>query len=326
MYIIIYSICTVEESILEQYKSNKTFSQCQYALKKEEGISMLEVKELSKQIGSFRLDNISLHLPKGYIMGLIGENGAGKTTLIRCLLDIYHKDYGKVWINGISLDEDEAAAKSQLGVVLESSMYDENMSALDNARIYGGLFPDYDEATFLKYMNRFNVDTGKKLKKLSRGMEIKFQIALALSHNAKLIIMDEPAGNLDESSRLELSHIVQDFISDGERSVLLSTHITAQLEDIADYITYMHNGRILFVHDKESLAEEYILVSGEDYKIRLIPKELVIGIRKGKYATEALVKKTRRYQPNWEVTVSTPTIEQIMFYISSGFSPDIFAR
>lgn len=285
---------------------------------------MLKVEELSKRIGNFHLDSVSFHLPKGYIMGLIGENGAGKTTLIRCLLDIYHKDTGKVWINGTDLDEDEAGVKSALGVVLEASMYDENMSAMDNARIYGRLFQDYDEETFLRYMKQFKVDVNKNLKKLSKGMEIKFQIALALSHNAKLLIMDEPAGNLDESSRTELSHILQDYISDGERSVLMSTHITSQLDEIADYVTYVHKGQILFCHDKESLAEEYILVSGEDYKIRRIPGELVLGMKKGKYSTEALVKKTRRYQPDREVTVSTPTIEQIMFYISSEYSTEFF--
>lgn len=279
---------------------------------------MLQVKELCKGIGNFRLDNINLHLPKGYIMGLIGQNGAGKTTLIRCLLDIYHKDSGTVRIDGISIDEEEAKAKEVLGVVLESSMYDSNMTALTNARIYGGLFPNYDEEKFLDYMKRFKVDPNKKLKKLSKGMEIKFQIALALSHDAKLLIMDEPAGNLDESTRSELSDILQDFISDGERSVLLSTHITSQLDAIADYIAYMQNGQMLFVHDRESLAEEYMLVSGEDYKIRLIPQELVVGVKKGKYSTQALVKKTRRYVPDKEVTVSAPNIEEIMYYISKN--------
>lgn len=279
---------------------------------------MLKIQELSKRINGFQLDNINLHLPKGYIMGLIGENGAGKTTLIRCLLEVYRRDYGKVWINGINMDEDEAGAKAQMGVVMEASMFDGNMKAMDIARIYGRLFKEFDEALFFNYMNRFHVDPSKKLKKLSKGMEIKFQIAFALSHNAKLLIMDEPAGNLDETTRNELSHILQDYISDGERSVLISTHITSQLDEIADYITYMHEGRILFSHDKESLAEEYILVSGEDYKIRLIPRELVIGIRKGKYATEALVKKTRRYQPDREVVVSTPTIEQTMYYLNQG--------
>ena len=162
--------------------------------------SMLLVEELSKRIGSFQLDNINLHLPKGYIMGLIGENGAGKTTFIRCLLETYRRDYGRVWIDGINLEEDEAGAKAALGVVLEASLYEENMSGIENARVYGKLFPKFDEELFLDYMKRFGVDSNKKLKKLSKGMEIKFQIAFALSHDAKLLIMDEPAGNLDEST------------------------------------------------------------------------------------------------------------------------------
>lgn len=279
---------------------------------------MLHIEELSKRIGKFQLDNISLHLPKGYIMGLIGENGAGKTTLIRCLMDIYRRDYGHIKVDGVSLEEEEARFKSMVGIVMESSMYEANMTGLQNARIYGELFQGFEEVKFLEYMKRFKVDENKKLRELSKGMEIKFQIAFALSHDAKLLILDEPAGNLDESSRKDLSHILQEFISDGEHSVLFSTHITAQLETIADYVAYLHDGKLLFCHDKESLGEAYMLVSGEDYKIRLIPKELVIGTKKGKYSTTALVKKTRRYQPDKEVNVSVPTIEDVMYYLAQG--------
>lgn len=279
---------------------------------------MLKIEGLSKQINAFRLNDINLHLPKGYIMGLIGENGAGKTTFLRCILDIYHKDCGKVWINGIDLDEDEAAVKEQMGVVMEASMFDGNRKAIEVAGLCGGLFQEYDEAVFFSYMERFGVDPYKKLKRLSKGMEIKFQIAFALSHHAKLLILDEPAGNLDEAARRDLSHILQEYISDGKHSVLLSTHITSQLDEIADYVTYIQNGSILFSEDKESLAEQYVLISGEDYKIRLIPEELIVGVRKGKYATEALVKKTRHYRPDREVIVSAPTIEQIMYYLSKS--------
>lgn len=279
---------------------------------------MLVINDLKKQLGEFQLDISNIHLPKGYIMGLIGENGAGKTSLIRCLLNMYRRDCGEILVDGNSIDKNEAIVKDRLGVVLEASLYEKNMSGLDNANIYGRLFSNYQEQVFLKYMSRFDVDPKKKLKKLSKGMELKFQIAMALSHDAKLLILDEPAGNLDEHSRAELSGALQEFIGDGQRSVLLSTHITSQLDEIADYITYLHSGKIIFSKDIESLKEDYRIVSGEDYKIRLLPSHLVIGVKKAAYSTEALVKYNGRLQQNKELIMTAPTIEQIMYYMNQG--------
>jgi len=289
---------------------------------------MLRVENLNKEIINLALKDISFHLPKGYIMGLIGVNASGKSSLIKTIINIYHKDSGKVYIDGLSMDEEERKAKNLMGIVLDENFYEPNLSVSDNAKYFGKYFEHYDHELFIRYCRRFNVDTKKKLGKLSKGQQMKFQIAFALSHNAKLFIMDEPTANLDQAFRQEFMEIMQDLISDGERSILLATHQTDTLDQIADYITLLHKGRIVFSMSKEVLMDKYILLSGEADKINALPKDLVVYRENGIYRSMAMIYKPdtknclrNSYDEiieNARLTKVRPTIEEIMYFMIKG--------
>jgi len=300
---------------------------------------MLRVEHLNKEIMDFSLEDVCFHLPKGYIMGLIGVNASGKSTLIKTLINIYHKDNGKIYVAGLSMDEEEKTAKNLLGIVLNENFYELNLTAEENAKNFGNYFEHYNHHDFLRYCRQFHVDTKKKLRRLSKGQHMKFQIAFALSHSAKLFIMDEPTANLDQAFRQEFMDIMQDLIADGEKSILLATHQTDTLDQIADYITLLHEGKIVFSMSKEILMDKYILLSGEESKINALPERMVVYRENGIYNSMALI-----YNPEIEMRDSCnrmqmgqndnsifdvflddsglillkPTIEEIMYFMIKG--------
>lgn len=294
---------------------------------------MLRVESLNKKLINFELKDVSFHLPKGYIMGLIGVNASGKSSLIKTIINIYHKDSGKIYINGTSMDEDERRAKSLMGIVLDENFYEPGLDAEDNAKYFGHYFEHYDHDIFLRYCRRFHLDTKKKLKKLSKGQLVKFQIAFALSHEAKLFIMDEPSANLDQAFRQEFMEIMQDLITDGEKSILLATNQTDTLDQLADYITLIDKGRIAFSMSKEVLMDKYALLSGEAEKVNLLPEDWVVYRENGLYRSMALI-----YDPDIKnmdiiksisgrldetiealgLTKLRPTIEEIMYFMIKG--------
>ncbi len=276
---------------------------------------MLEVKELNKTLSNFKLDEVNFTIPAGYICGLIGKNGSGKSTLIKSILNIYRKDYGKVIINGYDLDENEALAKSEVGIVLDASMYAENLSAKKNAEIFGRFYEGFNMEYFNECLKHYKIDSKRKLCMMSKGMQVKFQIAMAMSHFPKLLIMDEPSANLDEDSRKEFNKMLLDFVNDGTRSVLLSTHLTTQLDEIADYILCIDKGKVKFFNDKESLLDEYQIIRGENYKINLIPSKLVIAKEKSELFTTAFIKKSNIYALDTELKIERPKIDDIMYYL-----------
>lgn len=304
---------------------------------------MLQVEHLNKSFARFRLEDISFTLPKGYIMGLIGENGSGKSTLIRCIMNIYKKDQGKVHFisdkstdsgdttgltgltgptgltgltDSIDLDEDEAEFKKRIAVVLDQAMYEADMSCMDNARIVAVLNQNFQMEQFLKECKDWNLNPKKKLSSLSKGTQMKFQIAMAMAQNPELLIMDEPSANLDEMSRKIFRERMIEFINDGTRSILISSHLTKDLDNMADYILYLHKGKVLMNEDKEHLLDDYLLVSGEHYKIRLIPDKLIIGMEKQELSTTALIRKSNSYVPDLSLTVSRPRLEDLMYYVN----------
>ncbi|MHB8130673.1 MAG: ABC transporter ATP-binding protein [Mobilitalea sp.] len=273
----------------------------------------LEITNLSKQLEKFQLQNINITLEPGYIMGLIGPNGSGKTTLILTLLGLYKPQEGNIKICGYDLETQEKAAKSQIGFVLDENPFLENVSARDNAKMYGRYYPRWDQKTFDQYCKQFEVDIKRPLKKLSKGTKMKFQLAFALSHDAKLLVLDEPTAGLDPVFRRELLEIMCDTIADGERSILFSTHLTDELDKLADYITFILNGRQLFSLSKEELMERYGLVRGTEKQIRGLEDGLVIGNRIGENFAEALIRKDIGLVP-MELQLIKPTIEDIMYY------------
>lgn len=275
---------------------------------------ILEVDNICKKLDKFSLENIDFKLEPGYIMGLIGRNGSGKTTLINTILGLYQKTTGNVRICGHDLSLDESRAKGEIGFVLDENPFLEDLSSLDNAKIYSPYYKNFDIDIFLKYCSRFDVDPKKKLKKLSKGTIIKFQLAFALSHDAKLFVMDEPASGLDPVFRRELMEIMYDAILNGDKSILFSTHLTEEIDMVADYVTILHEGKQVISTSKEDLFESYRVVKGSEEKIQLLQPS-VIGKKVTPYSVEALVRNEEAIL-NKGCQIEVPTIADFMYYFT----------
>lgn len=282
----------------------------------EEIKNVIEVKQLSKSLGSFKLGEMSFELPMGYIIGLVGENGAGKTTLLHLLLGLYEPSEGEVKVFGKDYGDEEISIRQQIGFVLQERLFVDNDTLLSNADVYGAYYENYDRELFVTYLEEFGLTPDKKYKKLSKGEELKFQFAFALSHKPKLLIMDEATGNFDPKFRAVFLQHLKEFIKDGDRSVILSTHLTQELEQMADYLMYIEKGKLLFVYDIESLRQRYRVVTGEEYKIKLLPKDKVIYMEKGKLMTRAFIVYRKHYSYDKELTMTVPTIDEVMYFIT----------
>lgn len=275
---------------------------------------MIEFKNVSKKLGLFKLDDISLELPAGYILGLVGPNGAGKTSLIHLMLGLYKPDEGEVYIEGKSYVDSERDIREMTGVVLVEDLYDGGLTLLENGDEYGKFFKNYSKEVLVSYLEKFGLDPKAKLKTLSKGQKLKFQFAFALAHDARLLILDEPTGNFDPKFRDDFFAVLKEFIADGTRSVVISTHLTGDLDQIADYIMYLEKGKTIFSGDIETLRDSYRLLTGERYKINLVKKENIIHVEDGTYGTRALVHHKKRFTYDESLTVTVPTIEEIMYF------------
>lgn len=279
---------------------------------------MLRVEDLSKKFSGFSIKNISLEIPKGYICGLIGENGAGKSTLIKTLVGIYNKDEGNIYVDGMRFEENEVQIKDMLGLVMDELMFEDVLTPENVEKLYGGFYSKFDKEKFYGYLEKFNVPKNKKLKKLSKGMKIKFQLAFALSHDAKLFLFDEPTAGLDTDFRKEFLDICTGLIADGERTVLFSTHITEDLDKVADYIAFIQDGELLFMASKEDLCQRFTYVQAENYKLRLIPQKAVVYMQEGEYGGSALVVNSKSVVLDQAYTKRQPTVEEIMYHFVKG--------
>ena len=279
---------------------------------------MLRVDGVSKRIGRFELKDISFHLPKGYIMGLIGPNGAGKTSLIHMILGLTSPDQGEIWIGEKAYLTQEKESKDELGWVLAETIFEHNLSLQKLASYYGQFYTRYSEADFLQYARDFELDLAKKGKGISKGEKMKFQCAFALAHHPSLLILDEPTANFDPNFRKQFLSLMSQFVSDGEHSILISTHLTKELDRLADYVTFINKGKLIFSENKEKLLDEYRLVSGENYKINLLRKERMIYKEEGAFVTKALMKGDRYKAYDQALTLEIPTIEDIMYFTVKG--------
>lgn len=277
---------------------------------------LIELREVSKHLGDFHLNNISLELPEGYIMGLIGPNGAGKTTLLHLILGLYRPEKGEILIDGMSYAKSEREIHEQIGTVLLEELFDAGMTLRENSDYYGSYYKNYDEHALENYLERFSLEPQRKYRALSKGEELKFQLAFALSHAPRLLVLDEPAGSFDPEFRAEFFKVLKEFIADGTKSVIISTHLTEDLDRMADYITYLEKGKCLMSTDIESLRESYRLVTGETYKLKLIPEENIIYMEEGEYGSRALVRHRQRYVYDKEVVAVIPTIEELMYFMT----------
>ena len=274
---------------------------------------ILEIDHAGKAYDKFTLKDVHFQLDSGVIMGLIGTNGAGKTTLIQMILGLL--DYeGTIRIAGKDINTHDKEVKDLCGFVLDDNPFLKPVSVIGNARIFGPYYSRWDEKKFEQYCKKFDVPLKKKLNKLSQGTVTKFQLAFALSHDAKLLILDEPAAGLDPIFRRELIDIMYEITMDGERSVLFSTHLTNDLDLVADYLVMLHEGEQLFAMEKDSLMESYLLVRGSKSQIDAIPDKAVVAKKDALTYSEALIKSEDQMHGT-DLTYMKPTIEDIMVYL-----------
>lgn len=279
--------------------------------------SLLSVKHLEKDLEDFQLKDINLDLPPGMIMGLIGVNGTGKTTLIQTLLNLYRKDRGEIKINGYSMESQEREAKDRIGFVLDKNMFEERLSVLKNGLLFGRLYSRFDEEIFKELCRRFQVPLRQKLGKLSTGYKVRFQLAFALSHEVELFILDEPASGLDPLFRKELLGYLQEIVEDGTRSVLLSTHITEDLDKIGDRIVLMKDGRIRLDLGMKELKERHLLVYGTQDEIEHFTQEKLIYKELDGEKSYALIRRSKEMDTQGYKT-RTPSLEELMYCLEKG--------
>ena len=279
-------------------------------------MEMIKADQLSVKLESFSLKDISFVLPTGYIIGLIGCNGAGKTSLLNTILGIHKPQKGILQLFGETYERSEKKIRQETGWVLGADLFCAKLTLEENASLYGSLYDRYDGTVFARYCELFSLDGRSRLGKLSKGEYLKFQLAFALAHDPKLLILDEPMANFDPEFRKQFLKIITRFVEDGAHSCLIASHLLKDLERVADYVMMLQNGRLLFMEEWERLTEQYRLLGGEDYLIRKLPKDKVISVEKGEYGTKALVQHTAYSAYDAGLAVRIPTLEEIMYFIS----------
>lgn len=252
--------------------------------------NLLNVENIFINFDEFKLNNISFVLKKGHIMGLIGPNGAGKTTTIKLILNILKKQNGKIQILNKDIFENELEIKENIGVVFDSNYFIEDWTIKEVEIAVKMFYKNWDTYKFKLFLKKFNIYEGKKVRELSKGMKMKLMIACALSHDPKLLILDEPTSGLDAISRNELLNILTDYIKDGEHSVLFSTHIMDDLDKIADDITYINNGEIIYTGNKKNLLNSFRIVRGKINELNSDLEKKLIGVRKSFKEFEGLIR------------------------------------
>lgn len=281
--------------------------------------NILEVKKLSKKYEGFELKNINIELPKGTIMGFIGENGAGKTTTIKSVLNIIKKDSGEIKIFGLDNIKNEREIKENIGVVLDDSFLSEYLTPKDINKIMKNIYKKWDEKLYFKYIDSFKLPKEKISKEYSSGMKMKLKIAVALSHHPKLLILDEPTSGLDPVARNEILDIFQEFIQDEEHGIFVSSHITSDLEHIADYITFINNGKIIFTKTRDELLENFGIVKCNTEQFKKIDKKDYIKYKKNRYEYDVLIEDKYEFKKNYDISViDKPSIEDIMLIYIKG--------
>ncbi|MDO5400483.1 MAG: ABC transporter ATP-binding protein [Eubacteriales bacterium] len=277
----------------------------------------LELKNVSKSFQDFELENINLTLPKGFIMGLVGPNGAGKTTTIQLILNMLEKKSGEILIFGKDNIIHEQDIKQEIGVVFDSIFYVDSWTVQDTGKAISIFYDNWQHDVFNDMINRFGLPKNKKISELSRGMQMKLMLACAFSHDAKLLILDEPTSGLDPLTRDEFLEILQDYIRDGQRSVLFSTHITTDLERVADYITLINRGNMIFTGSMEDLLSSYRLIKGKPCDLTPDLEKKIFGLRKTDIGFEGLITTNTADQYK-HCVLDTATIDDIIICIGKG--------
>ena len=281
--------------------------------------NILEIKNLCKKYDNFELKNITFNLPKGMIMGFIGENGAGKTTTIKAILDIIKGDSGVIKIFDLDSGKYNNKIKEDLGVVLDDMFFPEILTPKDINNTMKRIYKNWDTLMFNNYLKEFSLLPNKQIKTFSKGMRKKLEIATALSHHPKLLILDEPTSGLDPVARAQIIQIFQSFIEKDECSILFSSHITTDLEHIADYITFINNGEIAFSKTTNELLDNYGIVKCGEKDFMNINKEDYLKYRKTKYEYELLVANKKDFKAKYDIAVIDKiTLDDLMVLMIKG--------
>ena len=275
-------------------------------------MNALEIKNVTKKYKGFTLDNINLTLPSGCIMGLIGENGAGKSTLIKAILGMIKYD-GTISVLGAEGNAELLNAKQDIGVVLDQSYFPDGINVKQVNSIMKNTYENWDENEFFGYIDKFALPMDRAFKDYSRGMRMKLSMAVALSHKAKLLILDEPTGGLDPIVRDEIVDILYDYTRAEDHSVLMSSHILSDLEKLCDYIAFIHEGKLVFVDEKDALTERYGLVNCSEAEFEFI-KDAAVGVRKNGYSVQALVDREKASG----IKTESATLEEIIVFMVKG--------
>ena len=247
----------------------------------------LRLEHISKKYETFTLHDVNLVIPKGSIMGFIGENGAGKSTTMKAMLGLIHPDGGEVYVDGKRFTGEERGIKERLGVVTDSSCFPEELNAVEIGNVMRRVYRTWDKKRYKGLLKEYKIDEKKRIREYSRGMKMKLSLVVALSHDSKLLVLDEATSGLDPVVRDSLLDTFLDFIQDEEHAIWLSSHILSDLEKVCDYITFIQDGRILFSENKDELIEKYRIVKGP--RAQLEELESVIGLSENAFGAQALV-------------------------------------
>ena len=277
--------------------------------------NVIELKNVVKDYGDFKLDHISFAVPEGSVCGFIGQNGAGKTTTINLILDIINRDEGEINLFGKPVDKDHAYVKEDVGVVFDEMGFHEFMTAKDINIMMKNIYKNWDEVAFFDYLKKFSLPSKKKCGAFSRGMRMKLQISVAMSHKAKLLIMDEPTSGLDPIVRNEMIGIFRDFVVEEDHTILLSSHITGDLEKIADEVVFIDGGKIVFSGNKDEILEKHGILKCKKEEASKVSEALIVGVEKEAYSTSILVNDRQAAAKLYpDMVIEEAALEDIMIY------------
>ena len=279
-------------------------------------MNAIELKGLIKEYPGFRLGSLDLALPSGSIMGLVGENGAGKSTTIKLIMNAIKRDAGSVSVLGVDNQSRAfSGIKEDIGVVLDEAYYPEVLNSRDVGCVMAKTYRHWEPDTYENYLQRFGLPQDKAFRDYSRGMKMKLDIAVALSHQAKLLILDEATSGLDPMVRDEILDIFNEYTRQEDRSILLSSHIVSDLEKICDYIAFLHKGQLLLCEEKDRLLEEYALVRLSRERLADLPENSVVGVESDPYGVRALV---RRDMVPHDLPLEHTNLEDIILFLAKG--------
>lgn len=281
----------------------------------------LKLQDLTKTYDSsdFILDRVSFALPIGSVMGFVGENGAGKTTTIGCIMNTLFRDSGSVQIFEKEMNDSDVELRESIGIVYDGDNFPGYLTAEQLCRIMQRTYKNWDTALFKKHLKKFQLNMEQKISKYSKGMTMKLAIATALAHHPKLLILDEATSGLDPVMRDEMLDIFLDFVSEPNHSILLSSHITSDLEKIADYITFIHDGRIILTEAKDNLIYNYAILRCKEKQFPLLDTEDIVAYRKREYQIDVLVSDKKVAEKKYaSITIDHTTIDEIMLLLVKG--------